>query len=595
MSGDAVPLDDFMRRDQEDDDDELYTIRQPSRNVPSTALEEALSAAVLRCAKEKFDGRPREENPLPEPLAYEEEDEEDELSEAEFESQSENRASRRSQSRSRSRAKSFKRESEAPDRGEKHGQMDTDSDHSSTESESTPRLRDRMLEPTVATDDQLSYDIMRPSIRSILAKLDATLMVLHHSRDAAVNYLSESSSESESEPIVRERRSRSRTSEPPAKKRRGRPPKAGLTLRLRTPPRPAGGSESAGNSPSKGPEQGSEADLDAPQLKKKGGRPRKVYPRLEGETDREWAVRVARLRKEPIPLFGDIHDSDDPKSSASEAQPNRSRTMKRTPSGSQGPSTGNQEAKQARKRENARRLGLRDWKDVLGAAALAGFPQTVVDSAARRCANLFGGSMELHTLNGDAPEGSQDKRVQYYPSMVPDPAAEDSAVDEDSEDDTQSQTARHIRASSAVSASSGLRGRSGSRSRSRSRASTRSRSRSGSVAGSHFCTVRGCERAAEGFTRRANLVRHMKLVHNMDGDELPVEVGSEDEMYGAVHVDGFLKPIKMRKGWRGDDVRRSESGPSKRVYAGRYSKRRGRNGSTTDTGNGDDDVVMGED
>ena len=32
------------------------------------------------------------------------------------------------------------------------------------------------------------------------------------------------------------------------------------------------------------------------------------------------------------------------------------------------------------------------------------------------------------------------------------------------------------------------------------------------------------------------------------------EVDSEDEMYGAVHADGFLKPIIPSKGWRGEDV-----------------------------------------
>jgi hypothetical protein len=43
-------------------------------------------------------------------------------------------------------------------------------------------------------------------------------------------------------------------------------------------------------------------------------------------------------------------------------------------------------------------------------------------------------------------------------------------------------------------------------------------------------------------------------VHHYDGDELPVEVDSEDEMHGAVHIDGYLKPIKVRRGWRGGDV-----------------------------------------
>lgn len=93
-----------------------------------------------------------------------------------------------------------------------------------------------------------------------------------------------------------------------------------------------------------------------------------------------------------------------------------------------------------------------------------------------------------------------------------------------------------------------------------------------------------CERAATGFTRVTNLKRHLKLVHKgmtLDDASSPAqssahsesEVDSEDEMLGAVHVDGFLKPIVPSKGWRGEDLERRKR---KRGW------RKGRRGEETD-------------
>jgi hypothetical protein len=77
----------------------------------------------------------------------------------------------------------------------------------------------------------------------------------------------------------------------------------------------------------------------------------------------------------------------------------------------------------------------------------------------------------------------------------------------------------------------------------------------------------------------------MKLVHDLDGDEaLPdTDVDSEDEMVGAVHNDGFLRPIKIRRGWRAEDA--GPRSPRKGGHhRGRGRKRR--RGSADD----DDDV-----
>lgn len=371
-----------------------------------------------------------------------------------------------------------------------------------------------------------------------------------------------------------------------------------------------------------------------------------MYPRLEGETDREWAIRVAKIRKQPTPIFPDELDSEDPKSSNSEAQPRRPRPSKRKAAKSREASPEDSPSKQRRNRKTAGRLGLRDWKDVLGAAALAGFPQAALDRAARRCADLFDESMELRTLS-EAPLGPQggaaapDRVVRYRrdaaggpehhhhhqhragdPSEPETDAEGGGEVDDDGEDDEDDETrsqsaARHIRASS-LAASEDARGRSRSRSRSvgagpGSRYSSRSRSAS-AAACAHFCPVRACPRAVEGFSRRPNLLRHMRLVHRMDpppasdaGNNTdggspstagtprrrrrqprPVDVDSEDEMFGAVHVDGFLRPIRIRKGWRGAAA--AEGSASKRLRHRSVSRPRKRDrdrGSAGETGEDD--------
>ncbi|KAF7537641.1 hypothetical protein G7054_g3555 [Neopestalotiopsis clavispora] len=609
MSVDRVPPDDFMRCN-ENDPDEVYTIANPRRGNPSAPLEDAVGAAVLRFAKVRFSARPWESVAVGSEVddkndmfddEDDDEDDEGESSDPESLTGPGSRTSKPSRSRSRSRSKSAKRAAGGPAQDKKHDPAGSGEEPDAEERVVDP-LEKRLLKPTVAEDDDLSHKIMRPAVRSVLTKLDATLMILHHSRKAAVDYMSDSSSDNEPEVSDRAKRSRSLGSEPPAKKRRGRPPKAGLALRTRLPPPELPTSHNDGFAGDSAPKAGTESGVDTEDQskKRKVGRPRKIYPRLEGETDRDFAIRVARLRKEPVPIFNDAHalDSDNPKSSGSEAvSPLKPSKRGRKASRPRAPSPGTIEKRAAQRRKKALRYGLRDWKDVLGAAALAGFPRDALDRAARRCADLFEGSMELHSLiETPLDKDNQSQRVQYHPGMMADM---NDLVDEDEDDYssgdiTQSRTARHIRApSAALSASSDGRGRSRSRSRSLSRArTTSSRSRSTSVGGTHFCNIRGCPRSTEGFSRRQNLIRHMKLVHGMDKDEAltDIDVDSEDEVHGAVHVDGFLKPIRIRPAWKSED-----RAAARKAAGGRRGGRRDRLGSATETGADDSDVVMGDD
>ena len=57
-------------------------------------------------------------------------------------------------------------------------------------------------------------------------------------------------------------------------------------------------------------------------------------------------------------------------------------------------------SKARRARRQRDRMGLRDWSDVLGIAAMQGWDRTVIDAAAERCSALFGEGMDFRVVNG---------------------------------------------------------------------------------------------------------------------------------------------------------------------------------------------------
>lgn len=562
MARDEVPSDGFMR--QADDHPGELTIRRPAmeeENAPSMALQEAIAAAALRIAKEKFYTRSVEDKDVAAVFAAYEDgvkhsddgiDEGDDAMEHEQSSAGESL-----RLRSASKAASVKRESR--DRGQKQRVVQLEMEDSDYEGAAAKPLSGRRLQPAVIADDEQAYDLLRPCVRHILAKLDATLQVLHNTRNAAANHQSESESDmSEASDLS--------TKSPRAleKRKTGRPRHA-LELRAKV-SQSRGASQGPirerGHSASQGPSQFERQDT---QAVKRRGRPKKTYPRLEDETEKQYMIRIARLQKKPIPIFSDDSHSDTgPHTDVSESKPKRRRYKRRRPSRSREPSTdiyASSDGTKSQRQKNRARLGLRDWRDVLGAAAVAGFSQPALDRAARRCANLFGQSLELRTLHEGAAK--PDQLVRYEPGM---PAAASSDLESDGADEeAQARAQRHVRSASV--ASTEARGRSRSSSRAPSRERSRSRSQSSAAVGQHYCSFRDCPRNLEGFPRRFNLLRHFKKIHDMEGDALPIDVDSEDEMAGAIHVDGFLKPIKTRPGWRGADVHAASS-PMRRVRRG---------------------------
>ncbi|KAF2972373.1 hypothetical protein GQX73_g1140 [Xylaria multiplex] len=547
LCADAVPRPEFMKR--VDIDDEHFTFRMKTSYMPETELEEIISATMLRFAKERFQARQeaaqRNEDAIRSGLASDEEDSSMELGSGPSRS--------RSKSRGKSGSKSRSVEYESTSEGEA---MDID-DLPVEESAPSVPLQNASLKTVVATDDELSYALLRPSAQAILAKLDTILSVLHNAQESKINCPSES--EASDAPSRSQSRSRSRSQgpskmysqSPSARRRQLLISRASSTAKEPSPPETSVGV-------------------------KKRGRPKRVYPRLDGETEREYAVRIARLRKKPIPFFpGDdpvpISDSTPVPSSAAEytdtnAKHNpkgrRTRVPRRRGSEALSDITSTSETRrELSQRPRLARVRLRDWRDILGAAALAGFPAQALDRAARRCADLFGQSFTLHTLQEGLPDRKQlDKSVRYDLGMTIPLLLEDS---EDSDDEAPSQ---RLRVASIAPSEGEGQSRGCGRGRSSSTApQSRSQSRSASAGGAFFCMFDPCPRTVKPFDRRQNLMRHLRLIHNYDGDELSIDVDSQDEMHGAVHVDGFLKTIKVRAGWRGEDAAKEKRRPRRYV------------------------------
>ncbi|KAI0545516.1 RNA polymerase I-specific transcription initiation factor-domain-containing protein [Xylaria curta] len=536
----VVPRPEFMK--QTDAADEQFIFKMQTPYSPKAELEETISATMLRLAKEKFQARQerqRAEDTVE--LSSESSDEEDSINET---SPAHSRVRSTSKAKSHSKSRMMKFESTSEDE-----MMDDDYPH--VENQSTSTLAEGIqLKPVVATDDELSYTLLRPTVEKVLAKLDMTLKVLHNAQESRTHCPSESevsdvSSRSQSRSRSRSRGpSRTHTHSPVAERN--------LAPNLHAPSIPR--------------------ETLAPEIPgevKKRGRPKKEYPRLEGETDRAFAVRIARLRKKPIPHFKDdpepVSESTPAPNSAAEYTDSKSRAkpkarkartqtrLQRRDSKALSDNTpANETSEKLLRLPRMYQARLRDWRDVLGAAALAGFPVSALDRAARRCADLFGQDFVLHTLQ-EAPSGQTklDKHVRYGPGMaIPSllEDAEESTDEEPSMAPPESEKRGHSRAK---------------KSRSKSKSQPQSELESADD-DKFFCMVSNCPRAVDPFDRRWNLARHLKFIHQFSNDELPVEVDSEDEMHGAVHVNGFLKPIKVRSGWLGHDVAKEKRKPRPR-------------------------------
>ncbi|KAG6117389.1 hypothetical protein E4U13_001163 [Claviceps humidiphila] len=595
-----------------DDEAEAFTLRRQEKKLPSSELQEELGATILRMAKERFQRRQKQRQQR----------------QQEREQRQRERLRRQQQmSRSSSIAPSIEtpsrpvslkfEESEdetflsslppgrtgSSDDDEKvklswtsDDEYNNDDDDGGQEgnegSQPDPESPTQDYEPAVATDDQLSQQLLRPSIRHILTQLDRTLTALHNSRVAGQIHIFDSSDSSMED-----------DSDAAPARGRGRPRRMPQPGSRDTPPAAAAAAAAAAKTAA------------SPQRRR--GRPLKVRVPLEGETFEEMQFRLARESHRRLPVTekdkeaaflawleeGDQQMLREAQSQNQESPPpsQEQEPEPASPSSSfhGGASPPSQPGNMQRR---LRKWGLRDWSDVLGAASLAGFSPDVIARSTRRCANLFNQGMTMRTLNEQPlSRGPGLTTTEFRPkpvattktrgrgqglgnSVSPSSAAapvstdSDSDGDIDSESDTSHETLRSRKRvfsrSSVPLDSSPIRSRGRSRTcrspsgSAASNAHSRSRSRSRSSAGLFLCAVPTCSRAVGGFARRLNLRRHMQLVHPGYAEE---EDDSDNEVVGAVHVDGFLKMIHPGKGWRAEDVL-----PRKRKrYYGRGGSRDG--------------------
>lgn len=392
---------------------------------------------------------------------------------------------------------------------------------------------------TVSADDERSRRLLRPTVRHTLSRLDELLMALHNARQTCLHYASEqteSQSEFEGGNKVADDSGNEDTSHLPsstlpteqAPEQPAKRPGPGRPRKVLHMPAP-----SAADS----------LESIEPYKREKRGRKRKLHIPLNGESHEEMLVRVARQQKKAMPFTS----APTGYVSSSQAKSARSSPQKRGTS--------------AHTREKrSTRLGLRDWSEIIGTAALIGFSPKVIDRATRRCANLFGEGMTMLSLFENPTLGNEGQIVDYLPGDIPDFDSVNNYSTAGSESDYEvPKTGRRPsggRNCNRVCLDNEM-------DMSKSEAETRT---SSGVDTTYYCPYPGCLRHKQGFSKKHYLSTHLKDVHKLDKMGLKeAQEDSQEEMEGGVHVNGFMKEVKRRTGWRaldGKPRRRKKSGGS---------------------------------
>ncbi|KAK7739907.1 hypothetical protein SLS53_005500 [Cytospora paraplurivora] len=521
-----VPPDDFMKRTA--DEDEAFTLRRLERETPSCKLEEAVSANILRFAKEKFSKRRLGETP-PSPGCV----------------------------KIKPESVSLGNESLTSEAGSEDGE-DTDSENGARgQQQQRTRAPIMALKPAVATDDDISYEFIRPSARSVLEKLDQTLSILHNARMlSAQNLIDEAVSSSEDDYEHDDELHRSR---PTSRASSGRARSRSMSRMSPTEREITAASETKATN---------------------RGRPRK-YIQMEGESMQDFLERRAKAQKKKRPVPLDDEDEDGATTAAEGHNSRRKRRRRRTR-----PREDMTEEQEYWMQKKLERLNLRDWSDVMGAAALAGFSPKVIARATQRCANLFGQGMEMHTIN-EAPASSGKAGIEtrrYEPGGPIPPSSSESDLEEEGLVTRQARSiSRHHTPGKPVL--SALLG-GGEHAESPKKRQRRSSSH-GQASSQHYCPHADCSRAVQGFDRLFNLKRHLKLVHGGALVEEKTMQMEEHDLDGGVHRDGFLEPIRVQKGWRAEDTR-------KRAKRRASSKRQRQESLSEDNGSNSGQSLSGE-
>jgi len=260
----------------------------------------------------------------------------------------------------------------------------------------------------------------------------------------------------------------------------------------------------------------------------------------------------------------------------------------------------------------------RDWSEVLGIATMVGWDPEVVKRASARCSDLFGEHMVFRRMHEGAEEANTVQqplneavkrrgRVTRSQSRVRSVHSEDAptiwACPEES-------CPRHIKPFNARWKVHDHVKRShhyvysapGSRAPSAEDGDEVMQDVTG-LNGSLCCPILGCKRHDKPYASRWRLNEHIKRKHGnkrsksiaptsesdatMDASGVEVATSSDlsvEEMVGGVHVDGFMKPIRARKGW-------ADSGKERKRAPGKSKGSEKNRHRFTSKGMDDDDVV----
>ncbi|CAD6499760.1 BgTH12-03868 [Blumeria graminis f. sp. triticale] len=363
--------------------------------------------------------------------------------------------------------------------------LEIETDHTDTsetknlESPSVPNLT-----PIFNLDDDKSFQQLRPLARHNIIKIDEVLMALHNTRKTCHGF---KSPEQRIEKVSTSNQTLANVVSEVASKPTS---EINLTRIIET-------DEHQTTDPSK----------------KTRGRPPKTYERLDEETDEAFLVRIARLRKKSIPNFALSEEARRPKKTSTPKTKLEPRSPKFSGAG-------------YRNKRN-KRLGLRDWSELLGSAALAGIPRDVIARATQRCANLFDEGMEMRSMNETPMTGKDSDLVTRY---TPCQFHKEPSLDPESTPCNSHSSAPFSKAR-----------------KTRALIPEYYKPRSGpTLRQVYFCSVSLCPRRINGFKDQDSLVRHLRKGHGFDENFIKENLSSDEDLVGAVHVDGFLKRLKTR-------------------------------------------------
>jgi hypothetical protein len=153
------------------------------------------------------------------------------------------------------------------------------------------------------------------------------------------------------------------------------------------------------------------------------------------------------------------------------------------------------------------------WSEVIGAAAISGFPPEVIARATRRCADLFNEGMMMRTLIETPFDRSEDFETRYAPKEIPEIPSDFEVDVPDHESEGEPFTDK---------------------------SKIRKRAASASQQNNWLCVLKGCRRQDKGFPKQHDLKRHLRSAHKLTEDEIREEL---DRNFEDSEVEGGVQYV----------------------------------------------------